>query len=280
MMKLRDKLFVRLPAVILIFVIAAGMILIPKNDAAAASDTPLMSDAADLLSDKEESRLLKKLEKISDEQDCDIAVYTIDDLAGQEIVDYADDIVDSVGLGESRSRGTATMLLYINAADSQDRNVWISTDKKASAYYSDNDIDTILDEVTPYLGRQEYAQGFETYADECRQVLISSGNDERGGSRGVSPFWIFGDLGIGAAIATLLGQHQKSKLKSRRKKTGAGTYADHGGIQFETNEDIFLDRRVERRMRERDEGRESSHEAGTTHTSSSGKEHGGGGRKF
>ena len=250
----------------------------------AAGDIPLLSDGADLLTDKEEDKLVSRLEKVSDKTDCDIAVYTVDDLAGQTARDYTDDLVDSVGLGQDRGKGTATLLVYISSEDPTDREIYISTDERGKDYFSDDDIDQILDEVVSPLAGGNYPEAFETYADSCRSVIESSdlGAEEAGKRKGPSPFWIFGDLGIGAAIASMLGLHQKSKLKTRRKKSGAGNYADHEGIQFERREDVFLDRRVERKLIERDDDRggEGGHQAGTTHTSSSGQVHGGGGRKF
>ena len=252
----------------------------------AAGDVPLLSDAADLLTDKEEEKLVRRLEKVSDKMNCDIAVYTVDDLAGQTARDYADDIVDSVGLGQDREKGTATLLFYLSAEDPTDREIYLSTDRRGKDYFSDAEIDQILDRLIDPLRRQESMEAFETYAEDCQSVIKSSSSleeeSEDGGSKGTSPFWIFGDLGIGAAIASMLGLREKSKLKTRRKKTGAGHYVDHEGIEFQRNEDIFLDRRVERRLIEDDDDRGEGlhHEAGTTHTSSSGQIHGGGGRKF
>lgn len=263
-----------------VMMMLVSILLTPALKLKAARDIPLLSDAADLLTEKEEDKLTRRLEKVSDKQDCDIAVYTVDDLAGQKVDDYADDIVDSVGLGQGRSNGTATLLIFIDADDPSNRKAYISTDENGSACFSDDDIQDVLYDIRPSLSGGQYMDAFETYADSCVSVLRSSEGGKKGGSKGPSLFWIFGDLGIGAAIATLLGQHQKSKLKTRRKKSGAAHYAAHEGIQFERREDIFLDRRVERRLRERHDDKEGTHEHGTTHTSSSGHIHGGGGMDF
>jgi uncharacterized protein len=275
-MKMRFPLLVMLCALTILF----SVLLRPALKLKAAGDVPLLSDAADLLTDKEEDKLTRKLEKVSDKQDCDIAVYTVDDLTGLKIEAYADDIVDSVGLGKGRSKGTATLLVFIDADDPSNRKAYISTDKNGSACFSDDDIQDVLYDIRSSLSSGQYMDAFESYADSCVSVLKASDGADKGGSKGPSPFWIFGDLGIGAAIATLLGQHQKSKLKTKRRKSGASHYADHEGIQFERREDIFLDRRVERTLRERHEDIEGDHEHGTTHTSSSGHIHGGGGMDF
>lgn len=249
-----------------------------KSPVYAAETSVVLEDEADLFTAKEEKSLLKKLARVSEKRDCDIGVITTGDLQGKSAVDYVDDALTYNR--SDKSHGAVRLLIYINDNDESDREVRIATDETASAYFSDNDNETIIDDMIGDLSAGHYADAAMTYADSCDRILGQSLDGNDGGSRGVSPLWLFGDLGIGAVIAYLLGSFQKGKLKSRKRKGGAADYKAEGGIDFTVNRDVFLNRRVERRRIERDDREGPSHEAGTTHTTSSGEKHGGAGRKF
>lgn len=244
----------------------------------AAAASVVLEDAADLFTDEEESSLKKKLASVSDNRDCDIGVITTGDLQGKSALDYVDD--ELTYNRTDRSHGAVRLLIYINDNDESDREVRIATDETASAYFSDNDNERIIDDMVDDLRSGNYADAAMIYADDCNSILGESLDGDKEGSRGVSPLWIFGDLGIGAVIAYLLGTRQKSKLKTRKRKGGAADYKAQGSIDFTVNKDVFLTKRVERRKINRDNPEERAHEAGTTHTTSSGEKHGGAGRKF
>lgn len=250
-----------------------------------AAGPGLLTDGADLMSDEEEGLLLEKLESVSEKRDCDIAVITTGDLSGKDSEAYVDDTMDEMGLGKGRSHGTVTLLIYINDKDPSDREVRIATDETANYYFSDRDNEYVLDVIIRDLSQGNYTEACLTYADTCDQVFAqtldngqNNGNEEK--NRGVSPFWLIGDLGIGAVIALILGSAQKSKLKSNRGRRGAAEYKADGGIHFLLNRDIFLNRRIERRRIDREGSDGHEHQAGTTHTTSSGGKHGGAGRRF
>lgn len=251
-----------------------------------AAGPGLLTDGADLMSDEEEGLLLEKLESVSEKRDCDIAVITTGDLSGKDSEAYVDDTMDAMGLGKGRSYGTVTLLIYINDKDPSDREVRVATDETANYYFSDQDDEYILDEIIRDLSRGNYTDACMTYADTCDQIFAqtldggqNSGNEGKG-NRGVSPFWLIGDLGIGAVIALILGGAQKSKLKSNRGRRGAAEYKADGGIHFLINRDVFLNRHIERRKIDREGSDDHEHQAGTTHTTSSGEKHGGAGRRF
>ena len=53
---------------------------------------PRLMDTADLLSDTEEEKLLKALDKVSQRQKLELAIITIDTLEGSDIVSVADEL--------------------------------------------------------------------------------------------------------------------------------------------------------------------------------------------
>ena len=273
-MRTRDLRWI--PVFIFLAVWMTGLMF--RLPAEAADGSALVTDGADLFTDKEESKLIKKLSRVSDKRDCDIAVFTTGDLEGKEAVDYVDDAMEDAQLGYDRDRGAVALLIFVDETDPSNREVRVATDQTANEYFSDDDDDRVIDAIVGDLSKGSYAKAAMEYADTCDSVFADALGEK--GSRGVSPGWIFGDLGIGAVLALIMGTYQKSKLKTARRKSGATDYKADGGITFSVNKDSLVDQRTERKKIEKEETRESSHESGTTHTTSSGKKHGGAGRKF
>ena len=251
----------------------------------AAGEAQLLIDDADLFTEEEESRILSRLNEVSGKRNCSIGIVTASSLGGLEAVDYIDRIIDSQS-DMAKTYGIVRLFIYIDGSDETNREVRVATDRKASQYFSDSDDDWILDGVVYDLVEGNYENAAVTYINCCNDILGDSTGDNAantGSSRGVSPLWLIGDLGIGAVIAMILGGAQRSKLKTVRKKGGASEYKAEGGIHFIVNRDVLFNKRVERRRIERDEPSErhhEHHEAGTTHTTMSGSRHGGRGRKF
>ena len=57
----------------------------------AASDSPRVVDNADLLDETEEVELINKLDEISERQQLDVVVLTVQSMDGKSKVNYADD---------------------------------------------------------------------------------------------------------------------------------------------------------------------------------------------
>ena len=55
---------------------------------------PRLVDKADVLTDEEEKKLLKKLNKISEEEKVDVVVLTVENEAGKDVTAFADDFYD------------------------------------------------------------------------------------------------------------------------------------------------------------------------------------------
>ena len=72
------------------------------EDVPAGSELPRLVDDADILIDSEEKELNQQLDTVSEEQECDVIVVTVDSLNGKTVEEYADDYYDdnSYGYGE------------------------------------------------------------------------------------------------------------------------------------------------------------------------------------
>ncbi len=223
----------------------------------------LVEDYADLLTDSEESALAEKLEAFCDEYKMEIAVVTINDLEGQTARDFADDFYDYNGYGYGEN-DDGLLALYVDGAEGE-REIYITTHGKAISKISDADIDYITDRMIVYLSTGDYAWAFDTFVDETINTVKVS----------VSIIWIPLSLAIGIAIVFLVLKTIASANKSVVRKVDAKDYVRSGSMVVTGSYDNFLFNNVTRVARPKNTSSGSS-----THTSSSGRTHGGGGKRF
>ena len=99
-------------------------ISLPVFADSSGSELPRLVDDADLLTDSEETVLLAELDEISERQECDVIVVTIETEGNDDttVTEYADDFYDywGYGIGEDKSG----ILLFV---DMTQRNWAIST---------------------------------------------------------------------------------------------------------------------------------------------------------
>ena len=69
------------------------------EDVPAGSELPRLVDDADILTDSEEKELNQQLDTVSEEQECDVIIVTVDSLNGKTVEEYADDYYDDNGYG-------------------------------------------------------------------------------------------------------------------------------------------------------------------------------------
>ena len=235
-----------------------------------------LEDEADLLTEEEEADLLSKLDEISERQECDVVVLTVDSLNGRSAVEYADDFYDYNGYGYGESRDGILLLISMEEHD------WvISTCGFGITAFTDAGQEYMTDKFVPMLSDGEYLEAFTEYAQLCDEFITQaktgepydSGNLPKGS---VSPIWIVGDLIIGLVIAFIIGSVMKSKLKSVRMQATAEDYAVPGSMILTANWDRLVNKTVTTRRIER----ENSSSGSSTHSSSSGTSHGGSKGKF
>lgn len=237
---------------------------------------PRLVDDAELLDREEAERLLEKLDEISEQQQCDVAVVTVYGLDGKTPEAYADDFYDYNGYGMGTDKDG--MLLLV---DMESRKWWISTCGFGIVAVTDAGIDYISGKFLPDLSDGEYLDAFWTYASLCDQFLTQARDGKAYDSghmpkEGVSTLWIPGSLLIGLALALVATGCMRAQLKSVRRQAAASNYVRPGSRSLRVSRDIFLYRTVTRTERPKDNDMGGS----STHTSSSGQTHGGGGGSF
>jgi len=231
-------------------------------------------DDANLLTSSEKTELLSRLNEISERQNMDIVIVTVNSLGGKSPVAFADHYYDYNGYREDG-------VLLLIAMDTRD--YWISTSGYGITAFTDAGIDYIEDAFLTDLSEGDYASAFETYAELCDEFITEarSGKPYDDGNMPKSPFpWgqnLLISLAVGFLIAFIATAIMRSKLKTVRSKAGATDYVRDGSFRVTRSLDFFLYRTVSRRARPKND---SSSGGSSTHSSSSGRSHGGGGGKF
>lgn len=239
----------------------------------AQGNMPLLVDNADLLTDSEESALLSKLKQISNDQRMDIVIVTARDLAGETPRNYADDFYDFNCYAEDG------VLLLISMEDS---DWYISTSGYGITAVTDAGREYMAAQFVDDLSDGNYYDAFVTYADFCNEFIsmARSGNPFDVEDLPKEDFnyitSLLVSLGIGFVAALIITGRMKGKLKTVRHQTEATDYVKTGSMKVTQSRDLFLYKHIDRHAKPK----ESNSGGSRTHTSSSGRTHGGGGGKF
>lgn len=240
------------------------------------SQLPRLVDDADILTDSEEKELSQQLDTISENQECDVVVVTVDSLDGKSAESYADDFYDNNGYGCGEENSGILLLVAMD-----DREWSMSTSGYAVTAFTDAGLAYMEDQFVSDLSDGAYLDAFSKYASLCDDFLTQAKNGEPYDTghlpKGtVSSLWILGDLLIGGVIAFVMALIKKAKLKSVKSQVAAAEYEKAGSLNLTVRTDRFINRVVTKRRIERKEGSGGS----STHTGSSGKTHGGRSGKF
>jgi uncharacterized protein len=255
---------------------------------------PLMVDDAGLLTDEEVSDLSIRLNQLSEDVQCDVAIVTVDSLEGKTSTAFADDFYDYNGYGYGA--GDDGILLVLSM---EERDWAITTYGYAIKVFTDSRQDTIMDEVLSYFGDDNYYEGFDEFVGQCDSYLtdarngnldISGGTTDTGnsesreyGKKGMTGIEIFGyiirGLGFGLIVGLVFVFSEKKKLKSVVYASQANGYVDRNSLKITNGYERFSYKNVSRSARQT-ESSSSGGGGSSTHSSSSGRSHGGSHGKF
>lgn len=238
-------------------------------------------DEADLLTNTEEKSLLTKLNEISETQEIDVIVVTINSLDGKNIRDYADDYYDYNGYGMGNDQSGILLLLSMD-----ERKWWMSTSGAGISIFTDAGLDYISEQFLPDMSDGNYADSFETYATLCNDFITKAKADEpydnsnlkdlKSSENFLFQYSIIISLVVGIVLALIITGVMRSKLKSVHSQVAASNYIKENSLKITERYDHFLYRHVSRRARPKEDNDGGS----STHTSSSGNTHGGSGGSF
>ncbi|MBQ9425074.1 MAG: TPM domain-containing protein [Erysipelotrichaceae bacterium] len=255
------------------------------SDAPVAVKKALVNDYADLLSDAEEEKLNRKLQKIKDKYGFDTVIVTTNSLNGMSAGDYADDFYDYSQYGQDG-------LLFL--LDMGDRTWYVSTKGKAIDYFTDYGIDEIVDEMMDDLGDAKYYDAFVLYGDRVEEYIINGNKgDIIDNNNQKEKKSVFGALNVGisaivGAISSLITSLSlKANMHSVSRQHYARNYIVNNSFYINGASDMLVNRHVTRTHRPRRD--DSMNHSGPSsfggggshvHTSSSGSTHGGHGGHF
>ena len=233
--------------------------------------SPRLVDDAMLLSSGENAEIINRLNEISTRQGLDIVIVTADSTGGSTPMEYADDYYDY------HDYAADGVLLLVSMEES---DWWISTTGYGIQVFTDAGIEYIGNKIVPFLSEGDYAGAFETFAELCDEFITQAKTGDPYDTHNLpkEPFDFLMNLAIcfviGLVIAAIATAIMKGQLKSVRSQAGASSYVKSGSLNVTHRQDLFLYRDVKRTAKPKDSGGSS------THTSSSGRSHGGGGGKF
>jgi len=249
---------------------AAGGSLTATALSSQGAAAALMQDGAGLLSADQAAVLETKLEDVSQRQQCDVAVVTVDSLEGKTATEYADDFFDSNGYGQGENRDGILLLVAMG-----DRDWAISTHGYCIDAFTDAGQKYLVSQFKSDLSDGNYAAAFNTFASQCDDFLTHAKNGQPYTSKTLpkaplSGIWFPIALAVGLLAGFIGTGVMKSDLKTVHRQAAANSYVRAGSMNLSLQQDTFLYNQVTRAAKPQKSDSDSS-----THTSSSGESHGG-----
>lgn len=227
-------------------------------------------DEANLLTSEEEQHLNQMAWELISEYQIDVVILTVDSYRGKDITAFADDYYDDNGYGVGSQYSGVILVLSMS-----DRDWAISTCGDAIEALTDYGQSKLMDRVLPYLGDDEFYDGFRVYLQELDRYFeaYKEGNPI---DRTKNYFLI---IVVAILIGLLTGfitiSVMKSGMKSIKPQSGASNYVTPGTYKLIKQQDIYLYSQTSKVKKA-----ESSSGGSSTHRSSSGRSHGGSSGKF
>lgn len=259
--------------ILMIFIILIFIFIVSFGRLAFSSSVPVV-DNAGLLSVTEKENLILTINEFKKNYDIDLVIVTNNGVDGKSASKFADDFYEknSYGVGESNSG----ILLLV---DMVGRNIWISTEGEALKYFSDDRLDSIIEDIGKYLSNGEYLDGFNIFitdvkyymdlgVDRSQYLYSESGNTIK---------MLFISLLVAVIVATISCLAVNYSYKTP-KGTSSINYVDRNSIVFNKKKDIFINTYTTRTKIEKNNDINSGKT--TIHNSDSGRTHGGRGGNF
>lgn len=259
-----------------LFIISVLLIMLSAMSVIAEADRVV--DDAMLLTADEAQELRTKLDEISSQYQCDVAIVTTDseDIDSEyDAMAYADDFFDYNGYGIGSGRDGIILLVSIN---DDNRFYWFSAHGYGSIAFSDDDTETMGEQIVPYLKNGDYYSAFVCYAEMAEDLLEyartnigSDGTYVKKSAFDITRLLIAFVAGV--VISFIATGIMRGKLKTVRKQSGANNYVRTGSMKIAVSRDTFLYSHVDRTaIPQNNNSNSSSHisSSGSTHTGSGG----------
>ncbi|MGV3465403.1 MAG: TPM domain-containing protein [Heyndrickxia sp.] len=224
-------------------------------------------DGANLLTEKEVSKLEVLAKQAGKETNTAFIILTVNGTDGKDYVQYVEDFYDEHAPGYDKPHGN-TAILFI---DMKKRDVYLAGFQKAEEYLDNDRMDLIRKKITPDLSAGEYFQAFSSF--------IHLSHDYMGYRPGVNPdnilfkwwFQMVVAIAAGAIIVTLMAYRSGGRVT-----VNARTYMDNKKSKVLNQSDVFI-RQTVTKQRKPSNNNKSGGGGGVTR---GGYNHSGSGGKF
>ncbi len=238
----------------------------------------LVIDLAGSFSDTEITTLEQSAQQLGAQYKMDIVIVTTDDAGGKTAQAFADDYFDEHGYGVGSDYSGILFLI-----DFDNRDASLSTSGMGIRYLTDQRINKILDDVVTHLGDNDTYGAAQAFLSITSQYLAAGipSNQYNEPESGPNRLTVMEGL-IGVLVAGLTGVIFFGGVKGTYKgKNQAGVFDYHRNslLNLGITQDNLTNTFVTSRIRPAPTSGGSSGRS-TTHTSSSGRTHGGGSRHF
>ena len=219
-----------------------------------------LDDQAGLLDAEQQESLSSTLDEISERDQVDVVVVTVNSLEGKTAQAYAEDYFIDHGYGQGENGDGILFLLDMDAGQSY-----------------------IMDKVKPYLSDGDYNEAFHKFATECDDFITQADEAEPYDVENLpdEPFAVGINLLIALAVGLVAGLlvtgNMRRKLKTVRKQDRAASYVRQGSMNVTRSNDFYLYSTVSKSAKPKNE---DNNGGSSTHTSSSGDTFGGSSGKF
>ena len=276
-MKMKKKIWHGLFVLLCLFIL---MLPAKASSIPAERQKPLLVDDAGLLTAEESTALLEKLEEISQRQQNEVAIVTVNSLDGKTAQAYADDYYDYNGYGYGENDDGILLLISMG-----ERKWAISTYGYCHlTAFTDAGISYISEKLGPSLKKEKYMKAFTTYASLCDK-FVEKAHSGKPYDVGHMPFkwlpWYCVSISIvcGLVAAFFVVSSKRDELHSVAFEDKAHNYMKKNTLKMKESHDYFLYHTVTRN-RIKSDSDDSSSGGSSTYSSSSGNTYGGGGGSF
>lgn len=273
----------RIRAFFFVFLLIVTLGSVSVCAAEESADGRNVYDDAGLLTQSEQKAVEEQILALKEASGWNIFAVTTSDTGGKSTMAFADDFFDEHS--PEQEDGVAVVI------DMDNRQIYISTCGIAIRYLTDERIERILDDAYEEITDGEYKaclsvmlDGVERYYEDGipngqYNYDTETGKVSRYRSITFVEFLIALALGILCSVIVWLSVVGKYRLKS---PTFHYDFRGNGHLDLRVREDRFINQTLTHRRipRETSGGGHSSAGRSSTHTSSSGRTHGGGSRSF
>lgn len=253
-----------------------------------ATAEPKVYDYAGVFSIEELESLEASAKSLSETYQMDIGIVTTNDNEGKTTKEYSDDFYDNNGYGYGPE---ASGLIYVY--DAQNGEIYISTSGESIKYFTDNRIDKMLDSIYTYASKGNFYDSAQDYLKNVEYYILQGiPADQRTVDAPHVPFTNSKgqplnatSIGLSAIVAMLLSAIITLIIRAiiiyrykHPRYTEPATIPDDSSVHYTEREDRFVTSHTTKTKIEKSTS--SSGNISSTHRSSSGRTHGGGGRKL